>query len=235
MADHLAIGSKLLLPCDARLNCEWNLMELARSGWSHEARDLQSAGTSSCYSLPYKFSVIQSAYLLPKPRLSDYPPVADPHLYDYTPVPEPCCRTLACPTTRLFPNPVAEPSPVRLHACSRTLLPNPRLSDYPPVAEPSPVRLPACCRTPACPTTCLLPNPRLSDYLPVAEPSPVRLPACCRTLACLTTRLLPNPRLPDYRLSSPAGCYSMFPINTTSFHPISASLCPAFDSLVLSL
>ena len=147
------------------------------------------------------YSVIQSAYLLPNPRLSDYPPVAEPRLSDYPPVPEPCCRTLACPTTRLFPN---------------------------PVAEPSPVRLPACCRTPACPTTRLLPNPHLSDYLPAAEPSPVRLPACCRTLACPTTRLLLDPRLPDYRLPSPAGCYSMFPINTTSFHPVSASLCPAF-------
>ena len=73
----------------------------------------------------------------------------------------------ACLTSRLLPNPVAEP----------------RLPDYPPVAEP-------CCRPIACPTARLLPTHRLSDYLPVADPSPVRLPACCRTLACPTTACL---------------------------------------------
>ena len=130
--------------------------------------------------------------------------------------PAPVCAIVDS-TLQLLSNPVCLPlaetspvrlpaccrtPPVRLPACCRTLLLTHRLSD------PSPVRLPACCRTLACPTTHLLPNPRLSDYLPVAEPSPVWLPACCRTLAW------------------PSLC----PNKSHSFHPVSASLCPAFGS-----
>ena len=140
-------------------------------------------------------------------------------LPDYPPAAGPCCRPPACLTTRLLPDPVADPC----------------LPDYPPVADPSPVRLPACCRPTACPTTRLLPTHRLSDYPPVADPSPVRLPACCRSIACPTTHLLPIHRLSDYPpvgdpspVQLPACCYSPALINSLSFHPVSASLCSAF-------
>ncbi|KAK0131581.1 hypothetical protein N1851_033757 [Merluccius polli] len=132
-----------------------------------------------------------------------------PHDHAHLPI---SCQNLACPTTRLLPNPAClttrllpNPACLTTHllpnpiACLTTrLLPNPvaepRLPDYPPVADPSPVRLPACCRPIACPTARLLPTQRLSDCPPVADPSPVRLPACCRPIACPPVAD-PSPRL----------------------------------------
>ena len=156
-----------------------NLQSLLKPGISRQPAPVRALV------LPYQFSVIQSAYLLPKPRLSDYPPVAEPRLPDYPPVAEPCCRTPPAWLPACCRTP-----PAWLPACCRTLLPTHRLSDCPHVADPSPVQLPACCRPIVCPTARLLTTHRLVDCQPVADPSPVRLPACCRALACPTTACL---------------------------------------------
>ncbi|KAK0133566.1 Cyclin-dependent kinase-like 3 [Merluccius polli] len=90
-----------------------------------------------------------------------------------------------------------------------------------PVADPSPVRLPARCRPIACPTTCPLPTHHLPEYPPVADPSPVRLPACCQPIACPTTRLLPTHRLSDYPPVAdppPNELANMYPADTEAFH-----------------
>ena len=116
-------------------------------------------------------------------------------------LPSPCVRSLAQTISSLC-----------------TVLPNPRLSDYPPVAaEPSPVCLPSCHRKLASLTTFLLsPNPRLSDYPPDFEPSPVRLPCCRRTPACLTYLLSDQPSC-----RRTLACLSKDPLIDSA----SASLC----------